>query len=80
MTGTVIKDRARRLREAGGAALQRHLARQVGRVLNGLVEKPGVARADDFTEIAFVGEAPVGEIAPMRVTGVSGGTVTAELV
>ncbi len=78
--GPVIKDRARRLREAGEAALRRHLARQVGRVLNGLVEKPGVARADDFTEITFAGEAPVGEIAPMRVTGVSGGTVTAALL
>jgi len=77
--GTVIKERARRLRAAGEAALQRHLARQVGRVLNGLVEKPGVARADDFTEIAFTGDAPVGEIVPMRVTGVAGGTVTAEL-
>jgi len=78
--GTVIKDRARRLREAGEAALRRHLARQVGRVLNGLVEKPGVARADDFTEIAFEGAAPVGEIAPMRVVGVDGGKVTAELL
>ncbi len=78
--GTVIKDRARRLREAGEAALQRHLARQVGRELNGLVEKAGVARADDFTEIAFVGDAPVGEIMAMRVTGVAGGRVTAELI
>ncbi len=78
--GPVIKDRAHRLRAAGEAALQRHLARQVGRVLNGLVEKPGVARADDFTEIAFVGDAPVGEIVAMRVTGVSGGTVTAALL
>ncbi|MBI5942133.1 MAG: tRNA (N(6)-L-threonylcarbamoyladenosine(37)-C(2))-methylthiotransferase MtaB [Caulobacterales bacterium] len=78
--GPVIKARARRLREAGEAALRRHLERQVGRVLNGLVEKAGVARADDFTEIAFVGEAPVGEIVAMRVTGVEGARVTAELV
>jgi len=49
-------------------------------VLNGLVEKPGVARADDFTEIAFEGAAPVGEIVPMRVVGVSGGKVVAELL
>lgn len=77
--GPVIKDRARRLREAGEAALRRHLERQVGRVLNGLVEKAGVARADDFTEIAFIGEAPVGEIVAMRVTGVSGTRVVAEL-
>jgi threonylcarbamoyladenosine tRNA methylthiotransferase MtaB len=78
--GPVIKDRARRLREAGDAALQRHLERQVGRVLNGLVERDGFARADDFTEIAFTGVAPVGEIVRMRITGVDGARVAAELV
>ena len=78
--GPVIKDRARRLREAGDRALQRHLERQVGRVLNGLVEKAGMARADDFTEIAFAGDAPVGEIVAMRVTGVESGKVGAELL
>jgi threonylcarbamoyladenosine tRNA methylthiotransferase MtaB len=77
--GPVIKDRARRLREAGDAALQRHLERQVGRVLNGLVERDGFARADDFTEIAFSGEALVGEIVRMRITGVEGARVVAEL-
>ncbi len=77
--GPVIKDRARRLREAGDAALQRHLQRQVGRVLNGLVERDGFARADDFTEIAFAGEAPVGDIVRMRITGVDGTRVVAEL-
>jgi threonylcarbamoyladenosine tRNA methylthiotransferase MtaB len=44
------------------------------------VEKAGVARADDFTEIAFVGDAPVGEIVAMRVTGVAGARVTADLL
>jgi threonylcarbamoyladenosine tRNA methylthiotransferase MtaB len=77
--GPVIKDRARRLREAGDAALQRHLQRQVGQVLNGLVERDGFARADDFTEIAFTGAAPVGEIIRMRITGVDGARVVAEL-
>lgn len=77
--GPVIKDRARRLREAGDAALKRHLQRQVGRVLNGLVERDGFARADDFTEIAFTGAAPVGEIVRMRITGVAGAQVVAEL-
>jgi threonylcarbamoyladenosine tRNA methylthiotransferase MtaB len=78
--GPVIKDRARRLREAGDAALQRHLERQVGRVLNGLVERDGFARADDFTEIAFTGVAPMGEIVRMRIIGVEGARVVAELV
>ncbi|MDQ0465421.1 threonylcarbamoyladenosine tRNA methylthiotransferase MtaB [Caulobacter ginsengisoli] len=72
VNGKAIKDRARRLREAGAAALTRHLDAQVGRTLNGLVEKPGVARADDFTELAFEGPAPVGEIVPFKITGHDG--------
>jgi threonylcarbamoyladenosine tRNA methylthiotransferase MtaB len=67
-----IKARAARLRAGGEAALARHLDRQVGRALMGLVEREGLARADDFTEIAFVGDAPVGEIVPLRVTGHDG--------
>ena len=68
----VIKDRAARLRAAGEAALVRHLDRQVGRVVGVLVERDGVARAPDFTEIAFEGEAPVGQIVAMRITGHDG--------
>ena len=70
--GDVVKARAARLRAAGDAALARHLERQAGRVLKGLVERPGVARAADFTEIAFVGEAVVGGVAELRVTGHDG--------
>ena len=77
--GPVIKDRARRLREAGQVGLERHLQRQVGRVLSGLVERDGVARAEDFTEIAFTGLAPQGQIAAFRVTGHDGARVIAEL-
>jgi threonylcarbamoyladenosine tRNA methylthiotransferase MtaB len=68
----VIKDRARRLREAGAAALVRHLDRQVGRAVSALVERDGVARAEDFTEVGFEGPAPVGEIAAFIVTGHDG--------
>ncbi len=76
--GPVIKDRAKRLREAGQRGLERHLAAQVGRVLPGLVERDGLARAEDFTEIAFTGEAPAGEIVAFRVTGHDGTRVIAE--
>ncbi|HEX6859377.1 MAG TPA: tRNA (N(6)-L-threonylcarbamoyladenosine(37)-C(2))-methylthiotransferase MtaB [Caulobacteraceae bacterium] len=74
----LVKDRARRLREAGEAALVRHLDRQVGRTLDALVEKEGLARAADFTEIAFDGAAPVGEITPMVATGHDGKRLIAE--
>ena len=40
----------------------------------------GVARAEDFTEIAFTGEAPSGQILAFRVTGHDGSRVTAERV
>lgn len=66
------KARAARLRAAGEAGLARHLARQVGRTLNVLVERPGFARAEDFTEVAFDGEAAIGGIAAVEVLGHDG--------
>ena len=68
----VIKERAARLRAAGAQALERHLQRQVGRTLTGLVERDGVARAEDFTEIAYSGVAAVGSIAHMTLSGHDG--------
>ena len=67
-----VKSRAALLRLAGQAALVRHLDRQVGRNLNGLVERGGVARAEDFTEIAFSGEADVGSVVAFSITGHDG--------
>ncbi|RAK57423.1 tRNA (N(6)-L-threonylcarbamoyladenosine(37)-C(2))-methylthiotransferase MtaB [Phenylobacterium deserti] len=75
----VVKERAARLRQAGEAALQRHLDRQVGRTLSALVERDGVARAEDFTEIAFDGGAPVGGVVALQVTGHDGKRVLAQL-
>jgi threonylcarbamoyladenosine tRNA methylthiotransferase MtaB len=58
----VVKGRAGRLRAEGEAALRRHLERQVGRSVRALVERPGRARAEDFTEVAFAGEAASGSV------------------
>jgi len=76
--GEVVKARAARLRAAGEAALARHLDRQAGRTLMALVERPGVARAEDFTEVAFTGEAEVGRVAALHVTGHDGRRVLAQ--
>lgn len=64
--GPVIRERAQRLREAGEAALQRHLQSQIGREVQLLVERNGLARTEQFTltEIDF-GEP--GEIVPARI-------------
>ncbi len=49
----VIKQRAARLREAGDAALRRHLDAWVGREANVLVEHEGFARLSDFSTALF---------------------------
>jgi threonylcarbamoyladenosine tRNA methylthiotransferase MtaB len=73
-----VRERAARLRAAGEAALARHLASWVGREVQGLVERPGLARAEDFSEIAFSGSAPAGEIRTFRITGQDGRRLLAE--
>ena len=67
-----VKARAERLRQAGEAALGRHLARQIGRTVSSLVERPGLARAEDFTEVAFEGVAEVGSIIRVQIYGHDG--------
>ena len=68
----VVKARAVRLRAAGDEALRRHLDRQIGRTVPALVEREGLARAEDFTEIAFGGDAEAGTIVQLHVTGHDG--------
>lgn len=75
----VIKARAARLRQAGEAALGRHLHRLAGRRVCALVERPGMARAPDFTEISFKGEAPTGAMAWLRIEGQDGRRAIASL-
>jgi threonylcarbamoyladenosine tRNA methylthiotransferase MtaB len=47
----VIKGRAARLREAGEAALRRHLSAWVGREADALIERDGMGRLSDFTTV-----------------------------
>ena len=68
----LIKDRAARLRAKGEDALRRHLSRQTGRTLSCVVEKPGFARAADFTEVVFEGQSVPGQLADIVVHGHDG--------
>ncbi|MGH7024234.1 MAG: tRNA (N(6)-L-threonylcarbamoyladenosine(37)-C(2))-methylthiotransferase MtaB [Caulobacteraceae bacterium] len=60
--GELVHARARRLRAAGDAALARHLSGLTGTRVNALVERPGRARAEDFTEVVFDGDATAGSL------------------
>jgi threonylcarbamoyladenosine tRNA methylthiotransferase MtaB len=68
----VVKARAERLRAAGDRALSAHLERQVGRVVDGLIERPDRARAEDFTEVFLAEPAIPGRIVPLRIIGHDG--------
>ena len=67
-----IKARADRLRAIGQIATERHLGTQVGRELSVLVEKPGLGRAEDFTEVRLADAHGVGHIVPVRAGGHDG--------
>ena len=67
--GPEIKARAARLRAAGAAALQRHLAAQHGRTHRILTESPRMGRTEQFTEVSFATDQPEGRVVAARVTG-----------
>jgi len=75
--GPAIKDRAARLRTAGTAALQAHLAAQTGVTHSILMESPRMGRTEQFTEVVFSADQPEGRIIAARITGHTYGSLTA---
>ncbi|HEV7408367.1 MAG TPA: tRNA (N(6)-L-threonylcarbamoyladenosine(37)-C(2))-methylthiotransferase MtaB [Bradyrhizobium sp.] len=69
--GEVIKDRAKRLRETGEAALQRRLAAEVGSVRQVLIESDRQGRTEHFMPVAIAGDTP-GAVRTLVVTGHDG--------
>ena len=68
--GPIIRERAARLREAGEAALQRHLQSQIGREVRLLVEGKGLARTEQFT-LTEIAEGESGDIVAARIVDAS---------
>jgi threonylcarbamoyladenosine tRNA methylthiotransferase MtaB len=71
VASNLVKDRARRLREAGDAALRRHLRGRIGRTLLVLAERGGIGRAPDFTPVS-IGRATPGSFTKVAVAGHDG--------
>ena len=70
--GAAIRARAARLRGAGAAAEQRHLAGQMGRDHRVLMETPRMGRTEQFAEVLLDSDQPVGRIVQARITGLAG--------
>jgi threonylcarbamoyladenosine tRNA methylthiotransferase MtaB len=68
----IVKERARRLREKGAARLCAHLSASVGRPLEVLTERGGMARAADFTPMRLRAEPPPGELLVLAASGHDG--------
>jgi threonylcarbamoyladenosine tRNA methylthiotransferase MtaB len=67
--------RAARLRDAGAAALRRHLDAQTGRRIIALAERGGRGRAEDFTPVHLPHAEP-GTLVAGEVTGHDGLALT----
>ena len=72
VTGDVVKDRARRLREKGEIALRRHLDGEVGARRRVLTERGGLARTEQFTPVRFTAPMEPGVILDIAVAGHDG--------
>jgi threonylcarbamoyladenosine tRNA methylthiotransferase MtaB len=71
VAGGMIKERARRLRTTGEAALQRRLASEVGSVRQVLIESPTLGRTEHFVPVAIAGETP-GAVRALKIAGHDG--------
>jgi threonylcarbamoyladenosine tRNA methylthiotransferase MtaB len=68
----LVKDRARRLREKGEAALRRHLDAQVGARVRVLAESRGLARTEQFTPVQLATECEPGMMPDVTISGHDG--------
>ena len=71
------RERAARLRAAGEDAARQHLEAQVGRVHQVLMESSRMGRTEQFAEVAFEADQPVGAIVEARIRGVTCGQLAA---
>src|SRR5690606_28988563 len=67
----VIRERARRLREAGAAALQRRLEGEVGARRGVLIESARAGRTEHFLPVQVSGHA-AGSVVPLTIAGHDG--------
>jgi threonylcarbamoyladenosine tRNA methylthiotransferase MtaB len=77
VAGEAIKSRAKRLRAAGEAALQRRLAAEVGATRQVLIESATQGRTEHFLPVAIAGETP-GAVHSLAVSGHDGVRLTVE--
>ena len=69
VTGSVIRDRAARLRDRGDQAVKRHLSAQSGKSHRILMESPTMGRTEQFAEVRFTHPQDTGTIVVADILG-----------
>ncbi|GAA6194909.1 tRNA (N(6)-L-threonylcarbamoyladenosine(37)-C(2))-methylthiotransferase MtaB [Pseudophaeobacter arcticus] len=77
INGNTIKQRAARLRAAGDAQVQKHLATQIGKTHQVLMENPHMGRTEQFTEVKFSKPQSEGKIVSTHILGINDTHLTA---
>lgn len=75
VAGGTIKERAKRLRAAGEAALRQRLHAEIGATRDVLIESDGQGRTEHYLSVAIAGER-VGSVVPLRISGSDGERLT----
>ncbi|KYK46957.1 tRNA (N(6)-L-threonylcarbamoyladenosine(37)-C(2))-methylthiotransferase MtaB [Bradyrhizobium liaoningense] len=76
VAGGAIKERAKRLRAAGEAALRQRLQAEIGATRDVLIERDGQGRTEHYLPVAVAGER-VGSIVRLMIAGSDGERLTA---
>jgi threonylcarbamoyladenosine tRNA methylthiotransferase MtaB len=75
VAGPTIKERAKRLRAAGEAALRQRLTAEIGAKRDVLIESDGQGRTEHYLPVAIAGER-VGSVVPLTICGSDGARLT----
>ncbi|TQF29949.1 tRNA (N(6)-L-threonylcarbamoyladenosine(37)-C(2))-methylthiotransferase MtaB [Bradyrhizobium sp. UNPA324] len=75
VAGGAIKERARRLRAAGEAALRERLQAEVGQTREVLIESASLGRTEHYLPVAIAGER-IGSVVPLVIGGSDGERLT----
>jgi threonylcarbamoyladenosine tRNA methylthiotransferase MtaB len=72
LPGSVVRERAARLRDAGEAGLTAELSSRIGSETEVLIERAGLGRAAFYAAVSCSTQYPEGSIRRMRMVGCSG--------
>jgi threonylcarbamoyladenosine tRNA methylthiotransferase MtaB len=80
LPGTIVKERARRLRAAGEAARDRFFESCIGGTESVLIEQPGLGRTGRFAHVALTGAAETGCIKAAKIVGAADGRLRGNIL